>query len=202
MNFQDRGRWGRALVGGLVALSAGVVLPESAVSATSESISLLPVKFEISPDQRLGRKTSGLVCAPAGSWHWRDIAVDPQALETAIRDSLSRVGLQISEEGSEFGEPTLLSNLRLRGRVTEYILNSCAPWKHAQKLMGTRKIRGTGAVTVVWQLYSLSERKVIREEVTRSEFHSVEARDQTTLLVKVLAKNAEIFGSGLRRSSS
>lgn len=185
---------GSLSVGAIAGLVAIMSMSATAFAAP-EQISLLPLKFEISPDHRLGRKMSGIFCAPAGSWRWRDIVVDQDALESAVRASLTRVGWQITKGSSGFGESAPLADLRLRGRVTDYALNACIPWKATEKLRSAKSVQGTGRVTVVWELYSATENKVISSEVTNSAFHSLEARDQQSLFVEALARNAAVFAT-------
>lgn len=183
-NFLSHRRW-KAF-----ALSIGAIFFVSNVCpSTEEEISLMPVKFELTADARLGKKTSGIICGPSGSWYWRDLNIDRETVDAAIRLAFSSVGLKIANDGSGFGDAPVLKNYRLRARVQKFLLDACVPWKATGGMLGAKGVRGSGSLTVTWELYSSIDRKIVSTIEVHSEFRAMKGSDHTALFVKALESN-------------
>lgn len=156
-------------------------------------MSLMPAKLEVGSDTKLGKKSSGVICGPAGNWYGRDLAIDREAVDLAVRDALETGGIRIAGGIAGFGEPVELARLRLRVRIVGYKLNACIPWKATRDLIGGRGFRGTGRLEAVWELYSADARAVIKSEEVTVDFTKVQADSQSELFAMVLKSNAAIL---------
>lgn len=122
-------------------------------------------------DQKIGKKRTGLLCVPAGSWYWKDVGFEPAAQDIGIINALRSRGLVV-QNGAEFGADASRSELRLRGSISGFSMDACVPWAATRGLAGGKPFRGTGYIDVRWELYSRSKERVVWEITQRSEINA------------------------------
>lgn len=162
-----------------------------------QQVSVLPIRVEFGPETKIGRKSSGLICAPGGSWYWRDAVIDPATSKRMVSTALVNAGVPVAvHTGDDFDDHRSLADYRLRGRVMSFSIDACTPWKATSGVLGGRRIRGTAAISILWEVYSATEGRVIWQMSQDSELRAgkhIESVD--ALLLETLSANAQQAGS-------
>lgn len=96
----------------------------------------------------------------------------------------------MAKHSDGFGDTEALADHRLRGRVAEFSVDACIPWKATSGVIGGKKIKGDGHIRVVWELYSTADRKVIWSKDVRSEFRAIRDADLSGLYRVAIVDNA------------
>lgn len=77
-----------------------------------------------------------------------------------------------------------------------FSIDACTPWKATSGVLGGRRIRGTAAISILWEVYSATEGRVIWQMSQDSELRAgkhIESVD--ALLLETLSANAQQAGS-------
>lgn len=91
------------------------------------------VRFDIPSAARVGRRSAGLLCLPAGPIVWRDARPDAGELRTAFDRDLPGVGAALS------------------ARVTGVRIDGCVP-RYGPIGLGTRGVsKAAGAIAIEWR---------------------------------------------------
>lgn len=134
----------------------------SAQDWRSVEVSIVPLRVELNPETRLGKKGSGALCGPSGSWRWRDIELIQDRLMMRLEDRFSRAGYRVRPSvADDFGERQPLADIRIRPRVSALKMRGCRNWSPLTPFGEKREIRGEGAIDVTWEVYSVAEGKII-----------------------------------------
>lgn len=186
----------------MIAAAALLALGSAAHAETLScgELSLLPIRTEIEAGARLGRKKIGMICAPGGSWYWKDVGAPRDELEVGLRPAFEDAGVAVSKASDGFGDAAVPSDRRLRGRVTEFSVDACIPWKAASGLIGGKKIKGDGHIRVIWEIYSASQRQVVWSKDVRSDFRVSQAADMSALFAEAVLENARSVAVSLADS--
>ncbi len=140
----------------------------SACDASGKGIGILPLRSSLDQDQKIGKKKTGLLCVPAGSWYWKDVGFEPGAHDQGIIETLRARGVSV-QKGAEFGVGASSSELHLRASVLSFSMDACVPWALTRRVAGGNPFRGSGSIQVRWELYSKSLERVVWEITQRSE---------------------------------
>ncbi|WP_156442739.1 hypothetical protein [Sphingomonas sp. CCH9-E2] len=125
----------------------------------------------MSHDQKIGKKKSGLMCLPAGSWYWKDVGFDAEAEANGIIETLRLQRISV-QQGAEFGADASSSELRLRASILNFSMDGCVPWALTRGLGGGKPFRGAGSIEVRWELYSASLERVVWEFTQRTQLEA------------------------------
>jgi len=143
-----------------------------ACDASAEGIGILPLRASLAHDQEIGKKKTGLLCVPAGSWYWKDVGFEPAEHDKGIINTLRSRYLTV-QNGAEFGADVSSSELRLRGSILSFSMDACVPWALTRGFAGGKPFRGTGYIEVRWELYSRLKERVVWEVTQRSEINAL-----------------------------
>jgi hypothetical protein len=115
-----------------LALVGGLLAPQPSIA---------PVRWTIPAERKIGKRNAGLLCAPAGALHWRDIGMpDGEESAASIAAALAK------SEGAQ--------SYRLSAVITDLKLDICVPnFGGAARLIGLKKVvKGKGTITVAWRI--------------------------------------------------
>lgn len=142
----------------------GLALPLQAVEmAERKSFSVASIRSDLTGSDDVGSRSAGVMCVPAGSLSWRDLAFNPVDSASIVARSLSEAGLDIEKPDDNLPE--------LGHAPAEYLLvltiqqakiKACAPqWGVAKLLSGGRKLKGSVTLTVKWDVYKTVTRTIV-----------------------------------------
>lgn len=167
--------------GGVVVLAfstaLGPVAARTAAAQTGAAVVMVdPLRSDLSSDDRIGAKRTGVLCAPAGAVLWSEAAPDRAAMAERVVTTLNGVGVAAVMSGESPSSPvaTLAPARRLTVTIAGADIDACVPQHGWFRMMGGRKtLKAQGSVKLRWRVNSAGqangwEREFV-EELDRKE---------------------------------
>lgn len=188
------------------AVAAAASLSQCASAQTVERggqpLSLGEVRDALRSDVKVGSKRAGLVCAPAGSLRWRDVAPRMASTRVAIARALKDSGVAIEGPTDDWLDYRISAGgFRLIPAITALDMRACLPsYGIARKLGSNHRLKGEGVMQVEWRIYRMADRQIVARTVICAAF----AFDAPGLSLEEaseqgLVANARLIGHELAR---
>ncbi len=156
-------------------------------------VELTRVEINLPRGTRLGSLRTGLICRKREPLKWQGgkMNISDEVLSNAFREVLQSAGFPgVRGSDSLFEKDVTEDVVYLVGGIIKHLkADVCYPKADSGNLY---KIKGESSLTVEWQVYSRSERKVVLEVVTAGSFKGrAVGGEPTSMIVDALADAAK-----------
>jgi hypothetical protein len=164
--------------------------------------SVAKIDFEIDRNRKVGRKKAGLACLPAGGLRWRDVSQPKDSdLISAVSTALIKTGQDVAMPIDDvFRLAPIKTPYLIAGIIKDVSLNVCMPkWG----VFGTGNkdwLKGAGALTVEWTIYSYAKKSAIQTITIEQPFEIAPSDNGgfAEVIRAALVANAKAFGSNTK----
>jgi len=155
-----------------------------------ETYSIASVRYELEPSQKIGAAKAGMLCLPAGSVRWNDLAKpDRDALVERLETSFGAAGLPFDQKNDPIFADASSARYRLRLIIESVKLSLCTGGFGSFHL----KPKGSGTATIRWEIFD-------RESQTRIDSRSYET--EIALLGRDPRADPEPLSAAIEASSA
>lgn len=142
--------------------------------APEPAYSLAPFRLKFAATDKIGRRRSGLICAPAGGLQWSEVDPGRERLVEAARGALRQEGVDVFVPNDLDREDGVIrGRQRIYGTVLALRLDACSPqWGWTRVLGRGRTWKGSGALRVKWRVYDAVSRAQVAVLETCNTFES------------------------------
>ena len=172
------------------------------IAATPQDIpdlALAPIRFAPHPDDRIGLRRSGLICAPAGKLTWRDVGADGEHLAAFTSKRLRTTGLSIAvADADRFDGDAPRSRMRIVATLDRVAMTACVPWR-GLKLISSGAVRGGGRLVVTWRLFDVAQAQFVAKTVSCRDFTIAGAPTVHAAVEQAFGESADVVVPAMMR---
>lgn len=148
----------------------------------------------ISPSKKIGKIKQGFICAPKGALRFGDLQrADDGQLRQRIAALSASTDIVVDLPDSRFPNTPQTTTHALVGRLGGLSLDLCVPGANIG--VGSRRSKGSGIVTVTWEVWRQSDKKLIAQRTleTPVKLEGADPRRSSEALEQYLAQSAVQF---------
>lgn len=169
----------------------------------SPRYSVAGIRSGVGGDDKVGRKTAGFLCAPAGVLKWRDVSPDPFLASAAVASALRSAGVDVAGASEDDLDGASPGPFRVIGSIVAVHVDACVPEHGFLKALGGRQsLNATGWVKVRWRVVKTATGAVMLDSISERPFN-VKSKTLTLpdVVVSALQESAAQLAVGLAKAN-
>jgi hypothetical protein len=154
----------------MIGIASSILLSSVFVQSTGTKFGVVAVRYHLDPDSKIGSKSMGAICAPAGPIYARDLDRRGDAIAELVAARLRQSGIDSAAPMPDFSDRALPSSYRLVATVTGMSVKACRKAYMTGWLGAKGYWSGTGTLDVTWKVYVVSDQRLVVERSVQVDF--------------------------------
>ncbi len=143
---------------------SGINASDLADSTTIPRYAVGIVRSDIKDADRVGRKTTGLICGPDGAITWREVRPEPAAATIVTARALRAAGMDVFVPADDLPDITVAAPIRILGSIVAAHIDACVPQHGLIGALGGRQtLKANGSITILWRIVEVETHTTLRE---------------------------------------